>query len=229
MLLETVLSPLAKPRPAEDGTPDPRPAKQRNADAFAEVLALVQRAGVLPVEGGQKPTIMVALDYDTLRTQLAAAGLVNVGGAGGAGISAAGGARSAATLADGTPITPSLARRLACDADIIPVVLNGSSEILDLGRTQRLVTPAQRRALVLRDKGCIRCRRPPQWCQAHHIRHWIDGGPTNLDNLCLLCTQCHRLIHHSQWTITTHNHTPECVPPPWLHPRQQPRNPILTC
>ncbi|MBO0759284.1 MAG: HNH endonuclease, partial [Bradyrhizobiaceae bacterium] len=75
----------------------------------------------------------------------------------------------------------------------------------------------QRRALNLRDKGCIKCGRPPQWCQAHHIQHWIDGGPTNLDNLCLLCSECHRLVHHADWRIqTTKNGRPECVQPDWF-------------
>ena len=77
------------------------------------------------------------------------------------------------------------------------VVTNGRSEILDLGRKTRVVTTAQRRALVLRDGGCAfpGCDRPPEWCDAHHIIHWLDRGPTDLDNLVLLCRRHHRLIH----------------------------------
>ena len=89
------------------------------------------------------------------------------------------------------------ARRWACDTDLVRVITKGRSEILDLGRKSRVVTIAQRRALVLRDRGCAfpGCDRPPEWCDAHHIVHWLDGGPTNLDNLVLLCRRHHRLIH----------------------------------
>ncbi|MQA63796.1 MAG: HNH endonuclease, partial [Actinophytocola sp.] len=76
------------------------------------------------------------------------------------------------------------------------------------------------------DKGCVfvGCTRPAEWTQAHHIRHWIDLGPTDIANLCLLCAEHHRLIHHSEWDIImTPDGHPECVPPKFIDPQQTPR------
>lgn len=87
-------------------------------------------------------------------------------------------------------------RRLCCDADLTPVVLGGPSEVLDVGRTQRLGTAAMRRALTIRDGGCVfpGCDRHPRSCDAHHIEPWWRGGPTSLANLVLLCPHHHALV-----------------------------------
>jgi hypothetical protein len=81
--------------------------------------------------------------------------------------------------------------------------MSGKSEVLDLGRSTRVVSRAQRRALVLRDGGCgfPGCDRPPQWCDAHHLRHWVKGGPTDLWNLVLLCRRHHVLCHEGGWHL----------------------------
>ena len=119
---------------------------------------------------------------------------------------------------DGLELTGSVIRRLACDADVIPVVLGSASEVLDVGRLQRLVTPALWRALVARDQHCTfpGCSRPPLMCHAHHVIHWADDGPTSLDNLALLCGHHHRLIHDTPWQIrlNPHDRRPEFLPPP---------------
>jgi HNH endonuclease len=83
------------------------------------------------------------------------------------------------------------------------VLMAGRSEVLDLGRSTRLVTPALRRALELRDRGCCGpgCDRPPEWCDAHHLVHWAQGGETNLDNLVLLCRRHHVLLHEGGWHL----------------------------
>lgn len=98
------------------------------------------------------------------------------------------------------------------------MVLGSHSEVLDVGRTRRLVTPALWTALIARDRHCTfpACTRPPVMCHAHHLTHWADGGPTTLDNLALLCSHHHRLIHHSPWQITLHptDHHPQFHPPP---------------
>lgn len=93
-------------------------------------------------------------------------------------------------------------RRLACDATITPIITGPGDVPLHLGRTTRLAGRAQRRALAARDRGCAfpACDRPPAWTQAHHIVHWADGGPTDLDNLVLLCAAYHRAVHHDGWT-----------------------------
>ena len=86
---------------------------------------------------------------------------------------------------------------MACDAKVIPAVLGGASEPLDVGRATRVIPPAIRRAVVLRDRTCRfpGCDRPQAWCDAHHVLHWSDGGPTSLQNLLLLCRAHHRSVH----------------------------------
>jgi hypothetical protein len=86
---------------------------------------------------------------------------------------------------------------LLCDCDVSRVITAGKSEVLDVGRATRTVTAAQWKALVVRDRHCqaTGCDRPPEACHAHHIVHWTRGGPTNLENLQLLCWHHHRHRH----------------------------------
>ena len=88
---------------------------------------------------------------------------------------------------------------------MVRVITDGPSQVLDVGRATRTIPPPIRRALAVRDGGCVfdGCDRPPAWTDAHHIVHWADGGPTCLDNLCLLCRRHHRLVHEQGWSITT--------------------------
>lgn len=99
------------------------------------------------------------------------------------------------------PLTPGQIRRLACDAQVIPAILGSAGEPLELGRKARTATTAQVAALWLRDGGCTfpGCDRPASWCEAHHLRHWLDGGPTDLDNLALLCGRHHTLVHQQHY------------------------------
>ena len=86
----------------------------------------------------------------------------------------------------------------------LPSVLGGAlSQPLNLGRATRVVSPAQRQALAVRDGGCVfpGCSRPLAWCEAHHVWHWLDGGPTDLDNLALVCRAHHRAIHEGGWQL----------------------------
>jgi hypothetical protein len=165
---------------------------------------LCQRAlqdGQLPESGGEKPQIVVTMRWEDLRDQV------------GHGL-----------LDTGDLLTPDTVRRLACDARIIPAVLGGHRQVLDVGRARRLIDGPLRRAPVLRDKGCTwpGCDRPPRWTDGHHIRHWSDGGPTSLDNAVLLCGHHHREIHRTQWTVRigTHGH-PEFQPPAHLDALQR--------
>lgn len=108
---------------------------------------------------------------------------------------------------NGVAFTAAALRRLACDATILPAVLGTDSELLDLGRTKRTVSKAQRSALRLRDQRCVwpGCDVTPDMCDAHHARHWIWGGPTDLANLVLLCHTHHRLCHeggYEMWADT---------------------------
>jgi hypothetical protein len=130
------------------------------------------------------------------------------------------------------PVSAGALRRAAADAEVIPAVLGGASEVLDLGRAVRLFTPAQRLALVERDGGCAWCNAPPSWCEGHHIDWWErDAGPTDLANGVLLCTRCHRRIHKDGWSIDVredpdhpgHASTVWFTPPREVDPAQVPR------
>lgn len=106
-------------------------------------------------------------------------------------------------LDDGTPIPAETARRIACEAGIIPIVFGGASEPLDVGRAQRLATAAQRTALRVRSSTCefAGCRTTAAWCKAHHLTWWEHGGPTDLENLCLVCENHHHLVHEGGWRM----------------------------
>ncbi|GAB15200.1 hypothetical protein ARGLB_083_00890 [Arthrobacter globiformis NBRC 12137] len=123
------------------------------------------------------------------------------------------------------PVTASTIRKIACDADIIPVLLGSQGRILDIGRTTRIFPPHIRKALNARDQGCAfpNCTIPASWCEAHHITYWSRRGPTSTDNGVLLCTHHHHLIHKEQWKIHVKNGVPWFIPPPHIDPRQQPR------
>jgi Domain of unknown function (DUF222)/HNH endonuclease len=174
---ETVLAALA-PLAAPHGEQDERTPEQRRADTLVELARRSLDSGGLPDTGGVRPHVTVIVDLPTLLGEQSAppAQLDRLGA-----------------------ITGETARRLACDAEICRIITNDPSQILDAGRTTRTVTPAQRRALAVRDKGCVGCRAPTSWCKAHHVIHWIDDGPTDLDNLVLLCWRCHRDVHEHGW------------------------------
>ncbi|MEZ5382831.1 MAG: DUF222 domain-containing protein [Microthrixaceae bacterium] len=105
------------------------------------------------------------------------------------------------SLPDGTQLPADTIRRLACDAEILPAIFDATGQPLWLGRTQRLATPAQRAAVTARDQGCIVCHAAPEFCQVHHIEWWSGGGGTDLDNLCLLCSNHHHAVHERGLTI----------------------------
>ena len=104
-----------------------------------------------------------------------------------------------ASLALGGAINADIARRIACDARVIPVVLGSKGEPLDVGRASHTVPTAIRRAVIIRDRGCAfpGCSVPARWCEIHHVVYWADGGPTSVDNCVALCGRHHRLVHHS--------------------------------
>lgn len=127
--------------------------------------------------GGRLPPaqISVLIDLDALRGQTDEIGLTDAG----------------------TELPPEVVRAHACDAQIIPMILNGPGGSADVGRCQRTVSLRLRRLLVARDRHCRwpGCHAPPSRCDAHHVIHWLDGGPTDLDNLVLLCHRHHHQLH----------------------------------
>ncbi len=156
--------------PADERTP-----AQRRADALVDLCRDHLDHAELPARRNERPHVMVHLSLEALE----------------------GRAGRPCELDDTGVITPQAARRLACDAKITRIVTRGESQVLDVGRATRVVSTALRHALVARDRGCVieGCGAPRRWCDAHHIIHWADGGPTSVDNLVLLCAHHHTLIH----------------------------------
>jgi Domain of unknown function (DUF222)/HNH endonuclease len=196
----------ADPGQAAGGV-DGRSAGARRADALIEICRRVLDGGELPDNGGEKPHLVMTMSWEQLRDQV------------GAGL-----------LDTGDLLTPATVRRLACDAFLIPAVLGGDGQVLDVGRARRLIDGPLRRALVLRDRGCAwpGCDRPPRWCHGHHVVPWQDGGPTSLANSVMLCGFHHREIHKGYWQvrIAADGH-PEFTPPAYIDVQRRPvRNAI---
>lgn len=126
------------------------------------------------------------------------------------------------------PLSRETSRQLACDCLLTAIVMDENGSPINLARTARTVTAKQKRALTARDHGCAfpGCGKPAAWTEGHHIRHWVDGGPTDMNNLVLLCGFHHRLIHHSDWEVFIGNgQHPWFVPPASVDPYRQPRPP----
>ncbi|WP_082008041.1 HNH endonuclease [Microbacterium mangrovi] len=121
------------------------------------------------------------------------------------------------------PIDAGTARRMAADAEIIPIVLGSKSEVLDYGRSRRLFSKAQRLALVERDGGCANCAAPPGMCEVHHLTWWSHGGRTDLDDGILLCTSCHHMVHTEGWDIRIDDTGVWFIPPAHIDPTRTPR------
>jgi hypothetical protein len=161
---------------------DGRTPAQRRADAFGEICRQWLDRPDRPNVAGERPHLSVTIDLDALRRP--------VGGQ--------------AMLDGGPSVSAETARRLACDASVTRVITRGPSEPLDVGRRTPVVSPAMRRALIVRDGGCAfpDCDRPPAWTDAHHVRHWAQGGETTTANLVLLCRPHHRLVHHGSFRVS---------------------------
>jgi hypothetical protein len=201
--LKAGIDALAAPKPAQNGEADPRFPSQRRADAMADLVELALRGDELPRKRGNRPHLLVVISAENLRT-----------------------ARGLGATGTGENLTAAAVKRIACDAKITPIVVDGNGVPLAVGRTRRTVTPAQWLALVIRDTGCIfpGCDRPASWCQAHHLIPWEEGGPTDLDNLVLVCDHHHDAVHHHGWEIEfgPDGH-PQVIPPPWIDPLRTPR------
>jgi hypothetical protein len=181
-MLKKALLAFAAPRHQASQGPlgERRPTPERLGQAFTE---LIQRypAKRLPKAGGLNATVVVLMPLETLMGSL-----------------------KAAHLDTGETISASQARRLACEAGIIPAVLGGQSEVLDLGRTERFATQAQRIAKTIQARGCEveGCGWPPGMTHLHHLKRWIDGGRTDLDDLIMICPPHHSRAHDSRYTMT---------------------------
>lgn len=187
-----------------DADRDPRSVRQMQADALADLCR--HAIGCDEVPTGPSATVVVRVDIADLE---AGVGVATIDG-----------------LAQ--PVPASILRRLAADAQVIPCVLGGDSEILDWGRAKRLFTPAQKLAIAERDGGCVSCGAPPAWCHVHHLAWWQrDGGRTDLGNGVLLCTGCHHRLHGDGWEIRIDGPGVHAnvwlIPPPWVDAERRPR------
>jgi hypothetical protein len=120
-------------------------------------------------------------------------------------------------------IDPATLELLACTATVRAALLAPTGAVLDLGRTQRLATAAQKTALLARDRGCVipGCTVPGDGCDAHHLIWWTRGGPTDLDNLALVCGRHHTEIHQGTWELQMIDGIPWVRPPRWLDPARR--------
>lgn len=175
-----MLGPLSAPQPTPT-CPDLRSSDQRRGDALVAICRRAAAAGGA-APATTKAALHLTMDFHDLQ---------NRSGAG-------------RSLLTGQLLAPETIRRIACDAQIIPVVLGSRSEVLDIGRARRLFTPAILAAMWLRDGGCTipGCTVPAFWADAHHLIHWADGGHTNLTNGALLCGRHHTIAHQRGWTAT---------------------------
>jgi hypothetical protein len=173
----------AKTEAADGPAGDDRVSRQLSlGQAFVEYIE-TRAADDTPKAGGLAATVVVTMTLENLL----------------------GDSQWAALLDTGTSISASEARRLACEAGIIPAVLGTRSQPLDLGRTTRFHTPTQRHALALRDQGCAAagCDWPPGMCHAHHAIPWSKGGHTNAKDGLLLCPRHHTLAHDARYQLKT--------------------------
>jgi Domain of unknown function (DUF222) len=160
---------------------DDRTWDQLQADVVVDLLTGARAAGVERV-----PEVSVMIDHATL-----VAGLHD---------------HSTCETSNGSQLPVDTVRRLCCEANLVPIVLGGDGEVLDVGRQRRLATRAQRRALRAMYRTCTHpdCTVPFDSCRIHHVTYWERGGPTDLANLAPLCERHHHLVHEGGWTLQLH-------------------------
>jgi hypothetical protein len=182
---------------------DTRTLAQRRLDAMMHIAGQYT-ASDDGVRAGTKVTMLVTCDYEVLTSKIGRASIFGVD----------------------QPISAATARRLAAEAEILPVVLGGASAVLDVGRASRLFTAQQRLAMALRDGGCTwpGCEAPAHWCEAAHAKDpWRSHGRTDIANGTLVCPFHHRRLDQDGWSFEVRNGIPYFLPPPWIDPDRTPR------
>jgi Domain of unknown function (DUF222)/HNH endonuclease len=168
---------------------DTRTPAQRRADALVELARQRMEAA------GGRPHVSLIVRSETLAGSPAAPG----GELGRAGV-----------------VPGDTALRIACDASVSIITVDGKDGLLNVGRARRTFPPSLRRAAVVRDRGCRfpGCDCPPEWTDGHHLQHWASGGETKMANLVLLCRRHHRLVHEGGWRLAWEEHGELVAIPP---------------
>ena len=207
-LLSAAVAEFSRPIPGPDGSRDERSPQRRNADAL--MTALQQRRGSGSGTAPARVNVTVHL-RDLMRRDDSSAGTDK-------------GEREWPFYLTWTgPISHSLARMVSCDADLHPIILDDNGIPMTRGGTVRLATDEQRAVVTIRDRCCVKCGKTARFCIVHHIKHWADGGPTDLTNLTLLCPDCHNDVHHRGWEIAIGGDGHPCViPPDTVDPERKP-------
>jgi Domain of unknown function (DUF222)/HNH endonuclease len=160
-----------EPLARPSGEHDDRNREQRYADALVDLAS-----------GGKPASVQVTASVETLKGMAGAA---------------------AGEMEFSLPVSSATVQRMACDCSVTRVLLDQDSAVVDMGRSKRVIASALRNALKMRDGHCRwpGCERTASWCDGHHVVHWAHGGPTDLDNLLLLCRRHHRMVHEGGWQL----------------------------
>nr|WP_275585722.1 HNH endonuclease signature motif containing protein [Geodermatophilus sabuli] len=182
---ETVHTALESLAGADRPAGDLRSHAERQGEALVELCRRALVAGELPEVRGERPQVRVTIDWQSLSAARTAAGA------------------APAELPFAGPVTPETARRLACDASVVRMITGPHGLPMDVGRAQRTASAGVRRAVELRDDGCVfaGCTAPAAWCDVHHVVHWAHGGPTSCENGALLCERHHTAVHEGGFAV----------------------------
>jgi hypothetical protein len=201
-VMATVLQCLSAPKPAADGTPDPRTAGQRRHDALLDGLKMVLRARLMPTTAGVTTTVVVIADPDVLAT-----------------------GKGLTTTGTGAVVPATEARRWASsDSRFYAVLIDKAKIPIAYSTSQRLFSESQRLAMIARDRGCSfpGCDAPPAFTEAHHVTEYSITGTTTVADGCLLCGYHHREFERAGWRCRMLDGVPHWIAPAWLDPDQVP-------
>jgi hypothetical protein len=196
---EAVLTPLAARRPDDALGPDDRTPGQRLHDAFEEAGRRLLKAGELPDHAGLPAQLVITLSLTDLERRA-----------------------GRATTHHGGTLTIDQALKLAADGEVLPAILSDAGGVLTYGRSRRLASAGQRKALFARDRGCTfpGCTRTAALSEIHHTTEWAHGGRTDLNTMAIACGYHNNEGPKQGWRTVMLNGVPHWKPPPW-HPDQQ--------
>jgi hypothetical protein len=188
--LRAALEPLA----TKSGAHDDRRKEQRMADALVELAVHAMDTGAIPQRASQRTNLQVTTSLETLKGMMGS---------------------PAAEMEFSLPISSKMVERLSCDCTVTRILLGSDSTVIDVGRAKRVVNGALRKAQNAIQKHCQwpGCERTASWTQSHHLKHWIRGGPTELENLVLLCHRHHWKLHEGGWQLVRSDDGFVAVPP----------------